>query len=226
MYRIFIGLVFSIMVSGCSTLNFGTGDKGVPYVFEPPTQGKHPGIIVLHTHAGLYDYEINYARELSKRGFVTAVVDYYAPGGTDNIGKAYDMLAANPKTRSDKIGILGFSKGAKYAIDQSNWELKFGNRKYSAIVSYYIGPNLGSNHEQLPPILFLHGDKDVYVSKSAIERFCKVQNDYNRVCEATIYPNVKHAFPRIYSDYNGYDANASRDAERKTLSFFKEHLSD
>jgi dienelactone hydrolase len=225
MIKFIVGLALLVAATtGCSTVRQYPSNPGVPNVIEPKEAGKYPGVIVLHPHSGLFPPEFEYADFLARNGYVAAVVDYYKPGGTDNIKVAYDLLIKNPKVDPKKIGIVGFSKGAKIGLEQSTWESRFGHRKYSAIVSYYIGPNLPTSYEHLPPVLFLHGELDVYVSKASIDGFCRSQKNNGRVCDAVIYPNVKHAFPRRYSNYNGYNAAAEKDAEARTLKFFNQYL--
>lgn len=225
MIKIIAGLALVVAVTtGCSTVRQYPSNPGVPNIIEPKEAGKYPAVIVLHTHSGLSVPEVEYADFLANNGYVAAVVDYYKTGGTDNVKAAYDLLIKNPKVNPEKIGIVGFSKGAKIGLEQITWEARFGHRKYAAIVSYYIGPNLPMTSEYLPPVLFLHGDLDVYVSESAIDSFCKSQKNRNRQCESVIYKNVKHAFPRMYSKYNGYDASATKDAEAQTLKFFNQYL--
>ena len=101
---------------------------------------------------------------------------------------------------------------------------KFGDRKIKAIVSYYGGPWIPQySSEYFPSILLLHGDQDA-IPPSTVEQFCELQTESGLLCEAVIYPGVRHAFDRHTVKYNGYNSVAKKDAYKRTLKFFAKHL--
>ena len=213
-----IALAFISQLCGCST----TSTIAVPYVFEPPTRGSYPGVIILHTSAGLYSHETDYAQLLTQRGYVTAVVDYFAEGRAENITKAYEMLSINPQVAGSRIGMVGFSRGAFTAINQlAIW----GDAKpVSAIVSYYIGSSLNTTDSNLPPILFLHGDEDINVDADKIHQFCSTQKARGRICEVEIYQHGRHAFDHLMARLGGYDEVITKQANIKALEFLDRYL--
>ena len=214
------GVIFLMLVSCVST----GGAPGVPHVLLPPGKEKLPAVIVLHTSGGLYAHEVDYARMLTEHGFAAAVPDYHTTGGTDNIKKAYDLLAVNPRIDPNRIGIVGFSNGAMYGMSSADYMNKFDGKNVRALVSYYIGSSLRGSSEHLPPMLFLHGDLDKYVSRSSIENLCRFQNSIGRTCEAVIFKNTKHAFDQPRTTYQGYDAKVTSEANERAISFLKTHL--
>lgn len=212
---------FVLTLTGCVT---AAGVNGVPHVFLPSGSAKLPAVIVLHTHGGVYSHEIDYARMLTEHGFAAAVVDYHAKGGTDNIKKAYDLLATSPRIDPNRIGMVGFSNGAMYGMSSADFMNKFEGKNVRALVSYYIGSSLRGSSEHLPPMLFLHGDLDKYVSPAAISDLCKFQKSNGKVCESVIFPNTKHAFDQPRTEYHGYDAKVADEANKLALAFLKNHL--
>jgi dienelactone hydrolase len=203
---------------GCSTRS----TIAVPYVFEPPIKGSYPGVIILHTSAGLYSHETDYAKMLTQRGYVTAVVDYFAEGHAENITKAYEILDKNPQVAGSRIGMVGFSRGAFTAISQiAVWG---DTKQVSAIVSYYIGPSLNVTDTNLPPILFLHGDEDNNVDADKILQFCSTQKARGKVCEVEIYKHGRHAFDHPMARLGGYNEVITKQANIKAIEFLDRYL--
>ena len=191
----------------------------------PKGSDKYPAIIVLHTSGGLSSHTKQFASRLASDGYVAVAVDYFTQGGTDNIDTAYDMLVQHPRVKRDSIGLVGFSKGATQAIRFAYRSHRFEDRRIKAIVSYYGGPWIPQySSEYFPSILLLHGDQDVHVPSSTVEQFCEFQTEIGLLCEAVIYPGVRHAFDRHTVKYNGYNSAAKKDAYKQTLRFLAEHL--
>lgn len=215
---ILVVLALITQLLGCST----PSQIAVPHVYQPPQPGSYPGVIILHTSAGLYSHETDYAQMLTRQGYVTAVVDYFAEGGVDNISKAYDVLRKNPQTAGQKIGVVGFSRGAFSVLDQiAAW----GNsRPVSAIVAYYVGPKLNMTDSKLPPILFLHGDQDNHVDPKQIQLFCKAQKSLGGICEVEIYQDGRHAFDHPLARMGAYNEEITKRANIKALDFLNQYL--
>ncbi len=212
------GLLLVATLSGCAT-------SGVPYLYKDTQRSNQPAVIILHTSTGIDSGEYEYARFLKSKGFAVAVVDYYSQGGTDNIGKAYDQLISDNKVDPTRIGLVGFSRGAHIAINTSSLANKFESRKYNAIVSFYIGPFVPSNSEHVPPILFLHGDQDVYVQGNRIEQFCDIQKRiYKKVCEYKIFTDTKHSFDKARSKYQGYNVVVTNESYNRSVNFLNQYL--
>ena len=212
--------VFSLIAQllGCSTPN----SIAVPYLYEPTIAGTYPGVIVLHTSAGLYSHETEYAQMLVREGFVTAVVDYFAEGGVENIAKGYEELRKNAKVAGQRIGVVGFSRGAYTAMNQTAiWD---NSNPVSAIVSYYIGPSLPAPNQALPPILFLHGDEDNNVNPEKILQYCDLQKLKGNVCQVEIYKNGRHAFDHPQARLGGYNEEITKKANNIAIEFLNKYL--
>ena len=203
-----------------------TGCQVAPVqLFTPAASGSYPGVIVLHTSGGLSGHEMGYARQVSNQGYVVAVVDYFAhPGTIDNIDLAYTTLREHPNVGSNRIGMVGFSLGAKYAIDRADLYQRFHKKEVSAIVSYYIGPNLGFVNKIPAPTLFLQGEFDDYMKPETLRQHCESNKVPNVPCEVVEYKGTRHAFDQPTSKYNGYDGRARSDAYKRALNFLDTHL--
>lgn len=213
-------IFFIFQLSGC--LSFSS--SSTPYIYEPANLGSVPGVIILHTSAGLYSHETDYAQMLTRNGYVTVVADYFAEGGVDNIAIACDMLRKNPKVADQRIGIVGFSRGAFTGINQI--PVLDDSCPVSAIVAYYIGPSLEIPEQVTPPLLFLHGNEDNNVDPKNILQFCDLQIQNGYICEVEIYERGRHAFDHPQARLGGYNEEITRAANKRAFEFLDFFLKD
>ena len=222
--------VVAISLAACQTTGNGIKlpDDSVLgyYLYKPPGKGPYPAVIVLHHKGGLKDETTDFAFSLSQKNFVTIAIDWYSGGGwlSQKVGAAYDFLQKLPEVDPKRIGMLGFSRGAlegtRVAIDFQN---EYPIRPIQAFVSYYIGRGVDGPSSDLPPILFLHGDKDIETNWKAVLEMCDELKRMDQVCEAKIYENTYHAFTHG-SRYGGYDGQVSTDAFKRTVDFLNNYL--
>ena len=207
------------VVAGCST-TIGGGSLQLP-----EGDGKHPAIILLHTDYGLSYLEKGYARKLASEGYAAIAVDWHGGTGT-NTTDAYDYLISHPGIDASRIGVVGFSRGARGALwFASKLEIMDKQHKAKGIVLYYIGNAIVPwiNPLDHPPTLFLHGDQDGIVEPIEIENYCNLQRQNGHICEYKIYKDVTHSFTH-YSSYGRYDKNATEDAWNRMIGFFDKHV--
>ncbi len=198
------------------------------YLYMPSGKGPYPAVIVLHHAGGLTDQIKEFSGELSDENFVTVAVDYTTGSGwlSDKVGGVYDYLQKLPEVDPERIGMVGFSRGARFgkqiAVD---WQNEYPLRPLRAFVSYYVGRGVEMPSTDLPPILFLHGDKDVETDAKTVVAFCEELKQMGNVCEAKIYKATYHAFTHN-SRYGEYDHQATVDAYKRTVAFLNKHLRD
>ncbi len=198
------------------------------YLYKPSGKGPYPAVIVLHHKGGLTDQIKDFSSELSDEKFVTLAVDYTTGGGwlSDKVGAAYDYLQKLPEVRPERIGMVGFSLGARLGKQiVVDWQNEYPLRLLRAFVSYYVGRGVEMPSTDLPPILFLHGDKDVETDAKTVVAFCEELKQMGNVCEAKIYKATYHAFTHN-SSYGEYDHQATVDAYKRTVAFLNKHLRD
>jgi nucleolar protein 56 len=87
--------------------------------------GHSPGVLVLHGTGGPGGYEEAYARHLAHHGYTALSLAYFdAPGVPDALDRVpletfvrgIDVLLDAPETDGDRVGVVGFSRGAEAAL--------------------------------------------------------------------------------------------------------------
>lgn len=206
------------------------------YLYKPSGKGPYPAVIVLHHSRGLTDDIKEFSNDLSGEGYVTLALDFETGGGwlDSNVAAAYDYLQRLSKVDARRIAFVGFSKGARLGMEMAIFmkemaiflKNEYPLRPIRAFVSYYVGNSLDvMPTPDLPPILFLHGDRDPEVDAKLIVAFCEQQKQLEKICEAKILRGATHAFTRN-TWYGPYDHQATVDAFRRTVAFLNKHLRD
>ena len=114
-------------------------------LFRPGSAGPNPALIALHGAGGIFPYQLWWARELSKNGFVILFIDHYCTRGhlcehasDDNDSRrgaimrdwqqvslrqrvidataGYIWLSNKNYVKKDRIGLIGWSWGGSSAI--------------------------------------------------------------------------------------------------------------
>jgi dienelactone hydrolase len=209
------------LLAACET----SGLPGVDALYGATGNDKKPAVIVLPTMSGMSSFVHDFAADLSSKGYVTVVVDPTKKGGVDRIDWAYDALQGHDDVDGGRVGIVGFSMGGTQAVNFASFSHKFTNRKVTAIVSYYPGPDQGRVDRLNPPILIFRGDQDNIVMPAGDLKFCELQQELGTVCEVIVYEGVTHSFTHR-SDWGRPDAGAIRDAFSRTVSFLGTYLDD
>ncbi len=225
-------LTVALVLASCQTTGAGIklsdGSEMETFLYKPSGKGPYPAVIILHHIGGMTNEIKEFSRELSSENFVTLAVDYFTGGGwySDKVGAAYDYLQKLPEVDPERIGMLGFSRGALEGTGIIiDWQNEYPIRPVRAFVSYYVGRGVNGAAPAIPPILFLHGDKDVETDSRAVVAMCEELKKMGKVCEAKIYENTGHAFTHG-SRYGGYDHQVSVDAFKRAVAFLNKHLRD
>lgn len=228
--KIFAGFSVALVLAACQTTGNGIKlqDDSVleTFLYKPKEKGSYPAVIVLHHKGGMTDEIKIFAGVLSDENFVTLAVDYYSGNGwlSQKVGAAYDFLQKLPEVDPERIGMLGFSRGALegtgIAID---WQNEYPIRPVRAMVSYYVGRGVNGASPDIPPILFLHGDRDIETPWKAVVEMCEELKRMGKICQAKIYENTRHAFTHA-SRYGGYDGQVSADAFKRAVAFLNRYL--
>ncbi len=203
------------------------GTTVVHHLYKPSGKGVYPAVIVLHHRGGLTDEIVDFTRELSNEKFVTTAVEWQT--GTawpwEKVGAVYDYLQKLPEVDPERIGLLGFSRGALQGAEMAiNWQKeKPPIRPIRALVSYYMGRGVVDHGPELPPILFLHGDMDVETVADQVVETCEKLKKMGNVCKAKIYKGTRHAFTHD-SRYGEQDVQVSDDAYERAVAFLNKYL--
>jgi len=205
----------------------------------PSTPGPHPGVVILHGSVGWRPAYAEYAKRLADSGFVALAINYFAETGRDTawgqsmhmwldwqaaIGSAAEYLRSLPSVSPDRLGLIGFSRGAFLAISVASTI-----PGVKAVVDFYGGINTSTNSlenqvRNFPPLLIFHGDADTIVpiqfAYVLLDAVIKAGGDV----EMHIYPGAQHAFNATSSP--GYDGAATSDSNRRTIEFLRRCLSN
>lgn len=130
----------------------------VGWLYQPPSQGPHPAVIVLHGSAAAIPHRLS--RMLATQGYATLALQYFdASGLPDSLRKvpleyfdrAIEWLTNQPSVQNDGIGLIGFSRGVEAAL------LTAVNREGPTTVIGYSGSGVISHGVSgVPPRAFVN----------------------------------------------------------------------
>jgi dienelactone hydrolase len=99
----------------------------------PSKQGKQPAVILVHGSAGVRDGERGWAKELNRMGIAAFILDSYTnrgitetATGRESLGtgssiidayRALELLRTHPRIDPSRIGLMGFSRGGRVALN-------------------------------------------------------------------------------------------------------------
>ena len=203
-----------------------------------PAEQARAGVVILHAWWGLNDDVVAFADRLAEAGFAVAAPDLYAGQIATSIPDAerlsdalvedvadaivlaaVDDLAATIGDASARIGAVGFSMGAAWAL----W-LPAHRSEVSATVVYYgsiEGPSLSRART---PVLGHFAESDPYETEEGIAAFERTLRTAGREVEIHRYPGTGHWFAEPSND--AYDRAATDLAFGRTVTFLRRTLTD
>ncbi|HSF97008.1 MAG TPA: dienelactone hydrolase family protein [Thermohalobaculum sp.] len=218
--RVVISAMLAVFLAACQTTGI-EGEHASFTTYTPSGDGARPAVLVLPVRGGMNAYTQEFAKRLSREGYVTAAADFF----TGPLEPVYDYLQARADVDPVRIGLVGFSKGAQYSLEMSRfWQFTKKQRPVRAVVSYYIGNGVPTARREYPPALFLHGDLDDVTPPDSIARFCERQREFGNVCDYHIYENTTHSFTHESLSWGTYHPENERDAYRRAVDFLNQHL--
>ncbi len=205
-----------------------------------PASGRGPGVVVIQEWWGLVPHIKGIADRFAAAGFLALAPDLYhgkAAKSPDDAGKlmmamnigsaekdlagAVSYLKSHAGNSPAKVGTVGFCMGGALSLYAAT-----KNRDVAACVVFYGGhPNV---HPDLPnlkaPLLGLYAEKDGFVTVQSVRELEKQLKALGKKYDIHIYPNCDHAF---FNDERPevYNREAAQDAWKRTVEFFKKHLS-
>jgi carboxymethylenebutenolidase len=205
-----------------------------------PAPGKGPGVIVIQEWWGLVPHIKGVADRFAAEGFVALAPDLYHGKSTtspDEAGKlmmtmrideaekdlrgAAQFLLDHDATTGAKVGTVGFCMGGALSLYAAT-----KNSQVGACVVFYGGhPNVKPDLGNLQaPVLGLYAERDGFVTPDSVRALERQLKELGKPAEIHIYPEADHGF---FNDGRAevYNEAAAKDAWRRVLKFFREHLS-
>jgi carboxymethylenebutenolidase len=222
---------------------FTSGGKPVQeFHCVPKGSGPHPAVVMLHgasmhKDAGNEDFE-RMCGELAGLGYYTEFIEYYSQTGAvgpeqpvkmkedfpiwlEEIHSGLDALDKNPAVDPHRVALMGFSLGSFLSLSYG----AIDPNQIAAIVEYYGGlpPALQYGVKTMPPVLILHGDRDVVVPVAMAHTLDDLLSKNKRPHEMKIYDDANHAFnfPELAIWYNADD---TKDAWSRSVKFLGSNL--
>jgi carboxymethylenebutenolidase len=205
-----------------------------------PERGSGPGVLVLHAWWGLTEVFTGVCDRLAAAGFVALAPDLYASGATtDSIAEAEQLVAAHdrapekakaivhaavddllasPAATGGKIGIVGYSMGAYWALHLSQARPD----KISAVVVFY-GTDDGEYDTARAAYLGHFAENDDFEPMAGVRALETTMRAAGREVTFHIYPGTGHWFVEPNRP-DVYNAEAAALAWERTLAFLQAQL--
>lgn len=224
MQRGFFALVVVALLAGCASgekvtdlRNGNTGLLSYPssvdnitlrghLILPQNAAGRVPAMVVAHGSGGPGRREDEWSRFLAEHGIAAFRVDYFGPRNIHAQSKfqpvphhdandALSLLKTHPRIDPERIGIIGFSRGAAIALHAANTE------GFAAHVGLY--PVCGAvgiyNRVASAPALVLIGGRDELVPVFSCEVLVDSARRLGRQVDLKVYPTAYHAWDGDYS---------------------------
>lgn len=221
------------------TLTIGRpqGGRLDAYLAKPAGDGPFPGVVIIHEIFGLNENIRDIARRFAREGYVALAVDLFSAGSrvacmarifhgilvrplsngvVGDLRSALDALRHRSEVQARRLGVIGFCLGGSYAL-----QLACVDEDVRAASVFY-----GQNPRPLDaiagacPIVGSYPEKD-FTARAA--RQLEQQLEAHRVAhDIKIYPRARHSF--FNETGPTYQAEAAKDAWKRTLMFFEEYL--
>ena len=196
-----------------------------------------PGVVLLHAWWGLNQTTRNMADRLAEEGFTVIAPDLYegvvvtteaeaeAAAGAQprearlaHVQAAVGALRDEPGTAMDRIGAIGFSLGAMYAL-----EVAAADAQIAAVVLCY---GTGAPHDWSASQAAFQGhfaESDPFEATTDVAVQVEALRAGGRPVELHVYPGTGHWFMEP-DRTEAYDADAAQLAWERTATFLRERL--
>ncbi len=182
-----------------------------------PGTDRLPAVILVHGSGGVNASHERWAQELNSIGVAAFILDAFSGRGIvstvadqsqlDSIAmmtdayRALAMLASHSRIDPERIGIMGFSKGAVAAVYSSNQRFQKlhgpANLQFAAHIGLYTPCNVRYQQDDRTtgkPIRLFHGIADDYVSIEPCRAYVARLKGAGANVALAEYPNAHHAY--------------------------------
>lgn len=209
-----------------------------PAYLALPAARSGPGVLLIHAWWGLNSFFKQTCDRLADEGFVAIAPDLYdgevaltvedaerlrnKPRGEPTyktLLAAIEQLRAHPAVHGPRIGVVGFSMGAHWALwlAAQRPELPLG-----AVVAFY-GARAGDFSHSQAAFQGHFAQHDEWVSAASLKKLGKNLQAAGRPAELFVYPGAGHWFFEA-DRADAYDAQAAGLAWSRTVEFLRKSL--
>jgi dienelactone hydrolase len=206
-----------------SDQQFLTGDSNTPNATVSGElriaqgQGRLPVVVLVHGSGGMIANVDAWANAFNAMGVSTFAVDSFTGRGIDrmvddqsqlgrlnmiiDVYRALGILAKHPRVDSNRIALMGFSRGGQTTLYSS---LKRFQRmwnqtgvEFAAYISFYgdcTRTYISDTDTADRPIRMFHGTGDDYVRVAPCRSYLQRLRQAGRDAQLTEYPNAPHVF--------------------------------
>jgi carboxymethylenebutenolidase len=236
----FVLLLGAGMAGAGEMVSYKSGAATVQgYLAQPAGKGPAPAVVVIQEWWGLNDWVKKQADALAAKGYVALAPDLYRGKVTDkqeeahqlmsglsqdqavgDLKAAYAYLAARKDVKANRIGVIGWCMGGKYAL------LLASEEPVAATVAYYGAPptDAATLARIKSPVMGNYGAEDKGPSPEAVRAFEEAMKKAGKTADIKIYEGAGHAFANENNPWGGYRKDAAADAWQRTVAFFDAHL--
>jgi carboxymethylenebutenolidase len=205
------------------------------YLALPDTPG--PAVLVLHDWYGLLPHVRRACDELAAEGFVALAPDLYrgrsalTPAEAERLRDALESatalrvvraarewVATHPQVAPRRVGMVGFSLGAWFALRAAT------EGRFDVVVTYYAALE-GADLAPIPcPVLGHYAERDEFDGppEEVPARFFAFLAGGGTPAEHHVYAGTEHSFAN--ADVPLYAEEAAKTAWTRTVGFLKAHL--
>lgn len=215
------------------------GPAGDRAYLAVPAAGSGPGVLVLHAWWGLTPAFTDICDRFAASGFVALAPSLYAGGDTAAtiaeaealmnahdeeaeagpvVQAAVDALRALPASSGERIGVIGFSMGAYWALEASQTRPE----DVDAVVAVY-GTNNGDYRGANAAYLGHFAEHDDYEPMESVRALEANLRDAGREVTFHVYPGTGHWFVEP-NQPAAYDPEAAALFWERTLAFLRDRL--
>ncbi len=207
------------------------------YLAEPPGDGPHPAVLLIHEWWGLNEGITVLADALAAQGYLALAADAYRGEVTDQVARALVLRTSIPESQvfadldaaldylsgldqvdSTRIATMGFCFGGGHSLQlglRESERLALTIIYYGAVVT---NPDLLRPLTQDTAVLGVFAEEDQTIFPEDVLEFEAALNSLDVPNEITIYEGVGHAF---LNEENYDQPGTAMDAWQQTLAFLE-----
>ncbi len=215
--------------------------------YDDFSDGKRPGVLIVHEWWGLNDYVRRRADQMASMGYVAFAVDMYGKGKVtqsadeasaltqavkSDIGlwrqramAGLDVLKKDHRTDAARIAAIGYCFGGA-TVQQ----LAYAGAPVQGIVSFHGGfviPSPDDAKAVKAKVLICHGAADTHSPPQAMQDYIAAMDKAGLDWQMAIFGGAKHAFTNPQADKEGIEGvGYSKSADDRSWKYMKDFFNE